>query len=89
MYACKRTAVSLNEAQTARGLRHPQAKSLLKPGAQLVLTFKNVFPKKAAWIASRDEQLQRLGGEADGVTMLQLFANTPRECTVLATIKAA
>lgn len=54
----------------------------------MVLTFKNVFNKKTLWREAHAAQLDRLATRCDNVRSLSLYANTPRECTVFATIRS-
>jgi predicted rRNA methylase YqxC with S4 and FtsJ domains len=64
-----------------------KALPLLRPGAAVVITFKNTLhnprAKKAEWEADVAAGVQAMGAAVEGVRVVQLFANTPRECTVL------
>lgn len=64
-----------------------RAVPLLRPGAAVVLTFKNTLhnprAKKAEWEADVAAGVEAMGETVEGVRVVQLFANTPRECTVL------
>jgi len=55
----------------------------MKPGAVVLLTFKNTFHKKAVWEEARDAALTKLKRCLEGVKVVQLFANTPKECSVI------
>eukprot|EP00927_Polykrikos_kofoidii_P071758 TRINITY_DN67988_c0_g1_i1.p1 TRINITY_DN67988_c0_g1~~TRINITY_DN67988_c0_g1_i1.p1 ORF type:complete len:509 (+),score=99.45 TRINITY_DN67988_c0_g1_i1:170-1696(+) len=63
-----------------------EALPLLMPGARLVLTFKNVFSKKEEWLEAQQTQIARLQSTFANIRSVHLFANTPRECTVLGNV---
>jgi len=66
-----------------------QAVPLLRAGARVVLTFKNVYPKKHAWQQAHDLAISRLAEHLTDLSSVQLFANTSRESTVLGSLKGA
>lgn len=59
---------------------------LLSPGATLVLTFKNSFPKKSDWLVNLDAALVSMRGFAKDVSVVHLLANTAKETTVVGTV---
>ena len=65
------------------------ARPLLRAGAPLVLTFKNSFNSKGAWHAALEAGLEELRTFADDVRVVHLLANTAKETTVVATVRAA
>lgn len=63
-----------------------KALELMRPGAVVVITLKNAFPKKLQYDEAVAAALETLGEYLDGVRIVQLFANTTRESTLLGTV---
>lgn len=59
-----------------------QASELIKPGAYVVVTFKNPYKRKADWYKAKELSFDDFSTICDHPTEVHLLANTPNETTV-------
>ncbi|KAF4652258.1 hypothetical protein FOZ61_009816 [Perkinsus olseni] len=59
-----------------------QATDLIKPGAYVVVTFKNPYKRKKDWYEAKELSFADFSSMCDSTTEVHLLANTPNETTV-------